>query len=99
VLSCQSEWAKWIQGYPLSSGSTFKFDLIGGDHVTYYWYNAPEQPDSGTVTVVKVRLSDGDVQRCGRLRDLRGAAPRSTSLSRPQAVGRRWRRAPPTATA
>lgn len=53
VLSCQSEKAKWIQGYPLATGSEFSLDLLSGDHVICYWYNVPEQPDYGTITVLK----------------------------------------------
>jgi LPXTG-site transpeptidase (sortase) family protein len=69
VLSCQSEKAKWIQGYPLSTGSEFALDLLGGDHVTCFWYNVPDQPDYGTITVVKYACptpSFSDADDCER---------------------------------
>jgi LPXTG-site transpeptidase (sortase) family protein len=53
VLSCQSERAKWIQGYPLVYGSQLEVPLLSGDDVVCFWYNVPYQPDAGTITVVK----------------------------------------------
>ena len=53
VLTCDGNSIPMIQSYPLSTGPELTIELAAGDQIVCSWYNVPESPDPGTVTVIK----------------------------------------------
>ncbi len=57
IWDCQGNDTPMIQGSPISSGPFLLIELMPGDHIVCNWFNVPEAPDTGTVTVVKYGCS------------------------------------------
>lgn len=57
VLDCWGTAEGWIQSYPLLLGASLDIPLGAEEHIVCSWYNVPEAPDFGKVTVLKYACS------------------------------------------